>query len=297
MKWERQERYKIGRRANHISLAGNFFLAAFKLAAGFLGSSSALIADGVHSLSDIMSTLVIMVSLRVSAQPPDKSHPYGHGKAESIGAKLVALMLMAAGIYLGGEGIKIIIRGEVPVPGLIALVGVLVSIVFKEGLFHYVSRVGQKISSPALIADAWHHRSDVFSSLAALIGIGGALLGWPFMDPLAAVVVALFILRVGWRLFFQAIEDLMDAVPDPELQQGLEEKARSFKMVQGVENLRLRPNGPYFLVDLQLVVVKGLSAYEAHEIAAEVKEALMGEDDRIQDILIHVDPGEITEEE
>ncbi len=297
MKWDRQERYKIGRRANRISLGGNIFLAAFKLAAGFLGSSTALIADGVHSLSDILSTLVIMVSLRVSAQPPDESHPYGHGKAESIGAKLVALMLMGAGIYLGWEGIRIVIRGEVPVPGLIALVGVLASIAVKEGLFQYVSRVGQKISSPALIADAWHHRSDVFSSLAALIGIGGALLGWPFMDPLAAVVVALFILRVGWKLVFQAIEDLMDAVPDPELQENLEEKALSFKMVQGVENLRLRPNGPYFLVDLQLVVVRGLSAYEAHEIAAEVKESLMGEDDRIQDILIHVDPGEITEEE
>ncbi len=292
---DRKQRYQIGRKTTWVSLLGNVFLSIFKLTVGFLGSSAAMIADGVHSLSDVISTVVIMVSLKVSSRPADDEHPYGHGKAEAIGAKLVALMLMGAGIYLAWEGVGKIVTGDVPIPGRIALWGVLASLVVKEGLFRYVYAVGQKISSRALITDAWHHRSDAFSSLAALVGIGGALLGWTFMDPLAAVVVAIFILRVGWKLVSRAVDELMDAVPDPELQERLEESARNMDGVLGVENLRLRTNGPYYFVDLQLIVDKGLSAYSAHEIAAEVKQKLLDENERIQDVLIHVDPGEIKE--
>lgn len=293
---DRKERYKLGRKTTWISLVGNIFLALFKLAVGFLGSSAAMIADGVHSLSDVISTIVIMVSLKVSSRPADEEHPYGHGKAEAIGAKLVALMLMGAGVFLGWEGIAKIIAGDVPVPGRIALWGVLTSLVVKEALFRYVYKVGKEISSKALITDAWHHRSDAFSSLAALIGIGGALLGWTFMDPLAAVVVAIFILKVGWQLVSRAVDELMDAVPDLDLQDRLEEKARKSRDVRGVENLRLRTNGPYYFVDLQLIVKSGLSAYSAHEIAARVKQELLDEDERIQDVLIHVDPEEIKED-
>ncbi len=293
---DRKERYKLGRKTAWISLFGNIFLAAFKLAVGFLGTSAAMIADGVHSLSDVISTIVIMVSLKVSSRPADEEHPYGHGKAEAIGAKLVALMLMGAGVFLGWEGIGKIVAGDVPVPGKIALWGVLISLVVKEALFRYVYKIGKEISSKALITDAWHHRSDAFSSLAALVGIGGALLGWSFLDPLAAVVVAGFILKVGWQLVSRAVDELMDAVPDLDLQDRLEEIARKSRDVIGVENLRLRTNGPYYFVDLQLIVKKGLSAYSAHEIAARVKQELLEEDERIQDVLIHVDPEEIKED-
>jgi len=296
MVMDRQKRYIIGRRTTWISLLGNVFLSFFKLLAGFLGSSAAMIADGVHSLSDVISTIVIMVSLKVSSKPPDEEHPYGHGKAEAIGAKLVALLLIGAGIFLGWEGINKIVSGEISVPGRIALWGVIASLIVKEVLFRYVYKVGKMISSKALITDAWHHRSDAFSSLAALVGIVGALLGWPFMDPLAAVVVAVFILKVGWGLVSRAVDELMDAVPDLDLQDRLEDKARGSEGVIGVENLRLRTNGPYFFVDLSLVVDKGLSAYDAHEIAAKVKQIMLEEDDRIQDVLIHVDPAEIKED-
>ncbi len=296
MVMDRKERYILGRRTTWISLLGNIFLSIFKLATGFLGSSAAMIADGVHSLSDVISTVVIMVSLKVSSKPADEEHPYGHGKAEAIGAKLVALMLMGAGIFLGWEGIGKIVAGEISVPGKIALWGVITSLVIKEALFRYVYKVGKKISSKALITDAWHHRSDAFSSLAALIGIGGALLGWTFMDPLAAVVVAIFILRVGWELISRAVDELMDSVPDLDLQDRLADRVREREGVLGVEDLRLRTNGPYFFVDLRLIVNKGLSAYDAHEISARVKQIILEEDDRIQDVLIHVDPAEIKEE-
>lgn len=290
----RGERFQEARKVSVISLAGNIFLAMLKFIAGFMAGSSAMIADAFHSLSDILSTLVVIVSLKISLKPADPSHPYGHGKAESIGAKILALILIATGLGLAWDGVQNFLYGESIRPGPLALYAALLSIVCKEGMYRYAAGIGKKTGSTAIMADAWHHRSDALSSLAALVGIGGARLGFGFMDPLAAVVVAGMIVRIGIKLATQAIDELMDAAPDEGLQNKFTREAAICLGVKEVGDVRIRANGPDLYVDLTLVVEKGLSALEAHDVAERARINIMKMDSRVQDVFVHVDPEEIV---
>lgn len=288
-----EKRFKMGRKITVRNLLINTFLTVVKFSVGFLANSSAMIADGFHSLSDIFSSAVVLIGLKISIKPADGKHPYGHGKAESVVAKIIALLLTAAGFMLIYHAIKIIIGNELAVPGWLALGGAVISVFVKELMYRLTFNVGKKINSTALKADAWHHRSDALSSVAALIGIFGARLGFPFLDPVAAVFVGGMVIRVGIKLLTKAINELMDSAPDEETLLEIKTIIQNIAQVQKINDLKIRQNGPYLFVDLKVVVAEGLSALEAHNISANIKTQIINNDQRVKDVLVHVDPAEI----
>lgn len=286
----REDRYKVSKKVSIISIFVNVILSIFKILVGYLSSSQALIADGLHSVSDMASTLIIMVSIRFSRTPADEDHPYGHGKAESIGTVILALILIFTGFALIKDTGFNILNGELVVPGRIALLIAFLSIVTKETLYQYTIRAGKKINSKGLIADAHHHRSDALSSIAALIGIGGARLGIKILDPLAGLIVALFIVKIGFDIFKEAVHELMDGTPDEKKIAVVRATATHVKGVSDVGQIRFRTYGPKVYIDLELAVSSSLSVGEGHQIATDVKEKIMELDNQIGDVMIHVDP-------
>ena len=283
-------RYQIGRRVSWLTIIGNIMLAVVKAGVGFLYGSSVLIADAVHSLSDVATTVVVLFAMRIANAPPDAEHPYGHGRAESIGAKVLAVMLVLMGLSIGGSAVRQLVAGNLAVPGHLALWAVLFSIVVKEVMYRYSMTVGKRINSPALIADALEHRSDAMSSGAALVGIVGARLGYPICDPLAALVVSVFIVKMGSGIFLESSRELMDAQVHGELAAEVEKCASSVPGVEHVDEVRIRKYGQYHFVDMKLSVDKNLTVWEGHAIASEVKSKLRDSVPSVGDVLVHVDP-------
>ena len=208
---QEETRYQMAKRVSWNTMMGNILLTAVKAGVGVVSRSSALIADALHSGSDIATTVVVLYSMRIATLPPDSEHPYGHGRAESIGAKVLSVILVLVGLSMGTSSIRQLWGGTYAIPGRLALWAILLSIVVKEAMYRYTVAVGRKINSTALIADALHHRSDAFSSVAALLGVIAARLGYPIFDPLAAAVVAVFIVKMGIDVFRSSLDELMDA--------------------------------------------------------------------------------------
>jgi cation diffusion facilitator family transporter len=237
-------RYQEGRRISVISLVSNTLLALLKIFIGFFGSSKALIADGFHSVSDMASTIIVMISIKFSETPADKNHPYGHEKAEALGTNILSVILILTAFFLGRDAVLTIFEGDIAEPGSWALVAAFISIVVKELLYRYTIKIGEKINSRGLIADAHHHRSDAFSSIAALIGIGGAKLGFRFLDPLAGLVVAFLILKVGYEIMRDTSYELMDGRPAKEKIEEIRDLAESIDGVIDIHDIKLRSYGP-----------------------------------------------------
>ena len=287
------QKYTEAKRATLVSIAGNMALASFKLFAGIVGTSSAVIADAMHSFSDIFSSIIIYVGLGIAGKKEDKSHPYGHGKAEVIAAMIVSFLLIGIAIAIWIDAFNILRARPGRPPGGIALIAALVSIVVKEFLFRYKRYVGKKLGSESLIADAWHHRSDAFSSIATLIGVGGArLLGEKFiyLDPLAAMVIGIIIAGAGVKVFGGATKKLMDAQGPEELLERLRKSALSVPDVKGVEEVRARKSGLEYLVDIHIEVDKKMSVEKSHKVAQEVRETVLAQMDDIKDLLVHIEP-------
>lgn len=213
---EKNNRYQEGKKVSYISLIANILLAILKISMGFFAGSTALIADGFHSVSDMASTLIVLISIKLSETPADKNHPYGHEKAEALGTNLLAVILIITAVFLSREAFLTLISGEISQPGFVALIVAFISIVAKELLYRYTIIIGKKINSRALIADAHHHRSDALSSIAALIGIAGARMGFTVLDPLAGLVVAVLIFKVGYDILKTTSYELMDGRPSKE---------------------------------------------------------------------------------
>ncbi|NMB46606.1 MAG: cation transporter [Firmicutes bacterium] len=285
-----ETRYEMARRVSLNTMIGNILLTAVKAGVGIISQSSALIADALHSASDIATTLVVMYSMRISKLPPDPEHPYGHGRAESIGAKVLSVILVLVGLSMGTSSIRQLWGGTYVVPGRLALWAILLSIVTKEGMYRYTVAVGRTIDSTALIADALHHRSDAFSSVAAFLGVIGARLGYPVLDPLAAAVVAIFIVRMGIEVFRSSLDELMDAQVHETLQAEVHQYANGIPGVQHVDDVRIRRYGPQYVIDLKVSVDHHLTVKEGHEIAAHVKGALRDSLPSVGDVLVHVNP-------
>ncbi len=284
-------KYKRGEKGTRIGIFILLFLALIKGAAGILGHSRALLSDGLHSFSDVLTSVVVLVGLHIAKRPPDKTHPYGHGKAESIAAKTVAIILILIGTHFGIDNLKTIFTKTLVTPGMITLWIALIAIIVQESLFRYKFRIGKKIGSSAVIADAWHHRSDVFASLAAMIGIGGArLLGWGWLDPLAGVVVCILIMMVGIKIFLTTTGELMDATIDKRIRERIEKEALRVKGVKRVSDLRARRSGLDIFVDLKIEVDSRLTVEEGHAIAAQVKKKILGEVEQVANVLVHVNP-------
>ncbi|HWQ30215.1 MAG TPA: cation diffusion facilitator family transporter [Negativicutes bacterium] len=284
------EDFKAAEKWAIIGIVGNLVLTAFKAFAGIVGGSSAMVADAMHSASDIVASAVVYVSLKIAKKPADKEHPYGHGKAEAISAAAVGLMLIAAGFVIIKTAYTTISSGSVEAPGIIALYAAIASIVIKEAMYRVTYKVGKRINSPSTIANALDHRSDAFSSIATFIGIGGAILGFPVMDPIAGGLVALFILKMGYDIVADAANQIMDKCPGNEKLTQIEEAILSTPGVQSTHDIRIRQSGPFYLVDLDICVNRETSVDKAHEIADIVRNNVYRSLDKIFEVRVHVDP-------
>ncbi|OBY78931.1 cation transporter [Paenibacillus sp. KS1] len=280
-----------------VGIIGNILLAGVKGIAGFLSGSQALIADAFHSASDVAGSFAVLVGLKAAKRPPDKDHPYGHGKAESIAAIVVSVLLLVVGIELAISAAKSIWNGKVVVPEWYALAAIILSIVAKESMFQYKFRLGKRLSSQALIANAWEHRSDVYSSIAALAGVGGAMIGgrlgisWLlYLDPIAGAVVALLVLRMGYRLVLDSIHSTMDHVLHDEDANPLIRAVQSVDGVITVDELRAREHGHYVIVDVKISVNPRLTVAEGHTVAKRVKKHLLQRFIHVADVFVHVNP-------
>lgn len=280
-----------------VGIIGNILLAGVKGIAGFLSGSQALIADAFHSASDVAGSFAVLVGLKAAKRPPDKDHPYGHGKAESIAAIVVSVLLLVVGIELAISAAKSIWNGKVVVPEWYALAAIILSIVAKESMFQYKFQLGKRLSSQALIANAWEHRSDVYSSIAALAGVGGAMIGgklgisWLlYLDPIAGAVVALLVLRMGYRLVLDSIHSTMDHVLHDEDANPLIRAVQSVDGVITVDELRAREHGHYVIVDVKISVNPRLTVAEGHTVAKRVKKHLLQRFIHVADVFVHVNP-------
>ena len=274
-----------------ISMATNVILTVAKFAAGVVAHSGAMISDAVHSASDIFSGLIVLIGVRISSKAPDDKHPYGHERFECVAALLLSGILALVGGTIGVNAVKDIIGGRVQeAPGILALVAAVVSIVTKETLFWYTRGYAKKYRSTALHAEAWHQRSDALSSIGALIGIAGARMGVPVMEPIASLIIALFILRVAVRIFRDAIDQMVDHSASEETEAAFRETAMEQPGVQGVELLRTRMFGNRVYVDLEIAADPGLSLAAAHEIAERVHDAIEQTYPDVKHIMVHVNP-------
>lgn len=285
-------------RVTLIGSIGNFFLLAFKFAAGILGHSSAMIADAVHSLSDFVTDIIVLLFVHISSKPKDEGHDYGHGKFETLATSVIGIVLLAVGIGLFWEGLRKVtgfyFRGEtLESPGSIALVAALVSIAVKELLYRLTLRVGRRRNSQAAIANAWHHRSDALSSIGTALGIGGAILlgpKWRVLDPLAAVVVSVFIVKVSLQLVLPAINDLLEKSLPKEIEDEILAVMAENPEVKNPHNLRTRRIGNDFAIEAHIRVDGRTSVERAHRLTREIETKLRDKFGPGTHIALHVEP-------
>ena len=278
-----------GIRAIVIGMIANLLLSLFKFVGGILGNSVALVADAIHSLSDLVTDIIVLFTHRIGKMPQDEDHPYGHGRAETIGATVIGMLIIVTGIGVTYETWEAMGEGFGQAPGLLAASAALFSILVNEGLFHYTRRVGEETNSPSLVANAWHHRSDAISSIAALIGIVGAWQGFAFMDPLAGAVVGCMIVKVGIDITRQGVRDLMDTALSDEHTKKIHAILSEIPEVLHFHDLRTRVIGGEFLIDVHILVDPEMTVTEGHRVAETARRNLIKAIRNIQDVLVHVD--------
>jgi len=278
-----------GVKATLVGALANLLLSMVKFIGGIVGNSTALIADAVHSLSDLLTDAIVLATHKIGQMPADSNHPYGHGRAETIGATIVGVVIILAGIWIAYDVSQVIASGSQLVPTWLAAGAALFSILVNEGIFHYTRNVGEKINSPAIIANAWHHRSDAISSIAALTGILGAHFGYPIMDPLAGGVVALMILKVGYGILTDGLRDLMDTGLSEDQTREIQKIIDGIPEVKKFHDLRTRTLGGEIFMDVHILVDTDLTVTEGHAAAERVRRSLINAFDKVQDVMVHVD--------
>ncbi len=282
--------YEEGMRVSKITLILNLVLAVVKVISGLIGRSSAMIADGIHTLSDVLTTVVVLLGLKVSSKKADDDHPYGHERYESIFAKLLSLILLVTGAFIGYEALKTLIEGNIKEPGQIALIAAFISILTKEAMYRYTIKTAKKIKSISMEADAWHHRSDAFSSIGTFIGILGARVGFPALDPIAGIVVAIMVIKVGVDLYLKSIRELVDESASEEIINEINKIASSTNGVINVNRLRTRVFGNRIFVDIDIQVDPNITVKEGHDISAVLHDRLESEITDIKHTMVHVEP-------
>lgn len=291
------DRERKAARVTWVGFFTNLILSAAKIVAGVVGRSSAMVADGIHSLSDFVTDFIVIIFIKISAKNEDSDHPYGHGKFETFASMLIsfALFIVAIGIFYSGS-VKIyeVLNGRtIERPTYLALVMAAVSIVVKEGLYWYTIIIGRKIDSPAVIANGWHHRSDAFSSIGTLIGISGAMfLGerWRILDPITSVIVGIFIIGVAYKLARPSIQELLEMSLPQEIEQKIEQKIQATPGVITFHHLRTRKNGNAFIIDMHIKVDARSSIVEAHDIATHVENNLKAAFGKHTQVNVHIEP-------
>ena len=291
--WELDENAVI-KQLSVVGILGNIVLTAFKLFAGICGNSAAMVSDAIHSLSDVFATLIAFLGVKFSKATADEKHPYGHERIESMASLLLGLILVVTGLGIGKIGVENVLGGyaAVQAPKTIALIAAVVSVAAKEGMYWYTRHYAIVLDSSVFMADAWHHRSDAFSSVGSLIGIGGAMLGFPVLDSVAAVVICVFIMKVAYDILKDAVEKMMDTSCGAEYERQLSEFILGQNDVEGIDVLRTRMFGNRVFVDLEIAVDGSKSLYDAHAVSDWVHSAVEREFTEIKHIMIHVNPAE-----
>ncbi len=292
-KEHKNEEKSMVAKASGVGIGGNVFLSAFKLFAGLAGHSAAMISDAVHSLSDVLATLIALIGVKLSKRGADAGHPYGHERFECISSQLLAAILFVTGLGIGAAGIRTILTGSyhsLAVPGVLPLAAAAVSIVSKEAMFWYTRAYAKKMHSSAFMADAWHHRSDALSSVGSLIGIAGARAGFPILDPIASVLISFFILKVAVDIYRDAVSKLTDSACDASFTEQVRSFIASQEGVRRVDVLRTRKFGETVCVDVEIAVDARMELQDAHAIAERVHENLELTFENISHVMVHVNP-------
>lgn len=280
-------------RVSGVSIAVNLLLSLAKLAAGLIARSGAMISDAVHSASDIFSTVIVMIGVRLSGKAADREHPYGHERMECVAAIVLAVVLLITGLAIGWSGAQKLLssqRDALPVPGLLALLAAVVSIAVKESMFWYTRHHARRLGSPALMADAWHHRSDALSSIGALVGIAGARMGLRELDPLASVVICAFIAKAAFDIFRDAVDKMVDHSCDPATEKAIRGCVEGHDQVRRVDLLRTREFGSRMYIELEIALDGALTLEQSHAIAESVHDDVEKAFPKVKHIMIHVNP-------
>lgn len=282
------------RRVTWIGIFVNVGLSMLKFFAGWLGHSQAVIADAFHSLSDLVTDFAVLLGLRFWSAPPDENHPYGHQRIETLVTTIIGVLLFAVGIGIGYNALATVRDSHVQPPGRIAMIGAFVSIVFKEVLYRWTVKVGRRIRSSAVIANAWHHRSDALSSIPALLAVGVAVLypKWAFIDHIGALIVSLFIIKVSWDIVFPALSDLTDRAASEKDREHIRAIASAMEGVKSVHALRSRRAGSSYYVDLHVLVDGMMTVQRGHSISEQVKQAILDNRPDVVDVVVHLEPSD-----
>lgn len=291
-----QSSKKIIMRVSNISIVVNVLLSAIKFVVGVIANSGAMISDAIHSVSDVFSTIIVMIGANAAAKDPDQEHPYGHDRMECIAAIVLAIVLFITGIGVGITGVKKIFGGnygDLAVPGALALVAAVISIVVKEGMFWYTRFYGKKVDSTALLADAWHHRSDALSSVGSFIGILGARLGFPICDPLASVVICLFIVKAAYNICKEALDKMVDKSCADETERKMSDLIKSQEGVISLDLLMTRMFGSKLYVDVEIGADENTPLRDSHAIAENVHNAIEANFPKVKHCMVHVNPVEL----
>lgn len=287
---------KVANKVSFVTIMGNVVLAIFKLVAGIVAHSNAMVSDAIHSASDVFSTVVVIIGIRLASKESDKEHPYGHERLECVAAVILAGVLFVTGLGIGAEAVKTIIGGHydsIKTPGLLALVAAVVSIALKEAMFWYTRFHAKKIDSSALMADAWHHRSDAFSSIGALIGILGARIGFPIMDSLASLVIFVFIAKAAYDIFMDAVDKMVDHACDEETEKQIRDCIMKNEEVLCIDLFQTRMFGNKIYADIEIGVDGSYTLQKAHEIAEAVHDDIERDFPKVKHIMVHVNPAEV----
>ena len=283
---------KTAMKVSIISIIANVVLAAFKLVAGVFAHSGAMISDAIHSASDVFSTFVVMIGIKIASKEPDEEHPYGHERMECVAAIILATILCITGLGIGKNALSNITgnSGEMAVPGVLALIAAIVSIIVKEAMFWYTRHYAKKIDSGALMADAWHHRSDALSSIGAFIGIIFARMGYVMMDSIACLVICVFIVKAAYDIFKDAIDKMVDKSCSLEVEAEIRTIVMSVDGVKGIDSLSTRLFGNKMYVDIEIRADGEKTLNETHEIAEAVHDSIEAQFEKVKHIMVHVNP-------
>ena len=289
---------QIALRVSVNTIIGNALLSAIKLVAGIVGNSTAMVSDAVHSLSDVFSTVVVIIGTKLSAKESDEDHPYGHERLECVCAAILSVMLAMTGIGIGYAAIQNIVSGEylnAKAPGMIALLAALISIIVKEWMYHYTRAAGKKIGSGALMADAWHHRSDALSSIGSLIGVVGARMGVMVLDSIAGIIICLLIIKVSYDILSNALGKMTDTACEEELISQIRSIVMSVEGVIQIDDLKTRRFGERVYIDIEICVDSELTVREGHVIAETVHDKVETTVPATKHCMVHVNPYEKIE--
>lgn len=287
---------RVANKVSFVTIIGNILLSVMKLIAGFIAHSNAMISDAIHSASDVFSTFVVIIGIKLASKKADKEHPYGHERLECVAAIVLSMVLFITGFGIGAAALKNITSGDynnIVVPGVLALVAAIVSIVSKEAMYWYTRYNAKKIDSSALMADAWHHRSDAFSSIGALIGIAGARLGFPIMDSIASLIIFVFIIKAAYDIFKDAIDKMVDHACDDATVSKIRECVMKHEDVLGIDMLQTRIFGNKIYVDLEIETDGSYTLSKAHTIAETVHDDIEKSFPKVKHIMVHVNPADV----